>query len=218
MTATLVQSPQEILANLIDSIDAVIQSGQNLDPATISELTQMITGLVEQIQGEQQQPQPEAPEQQNVPIGSELLWILSGGDPVAFTNYLRTYPDPEMNTLAQNPAALNFVIAQLRNDLPQNRTGEEDGIPQAPLQSSNIYGFQYDPKSKKLLVRFQEGNIYQYDNVPPQVYKAFEKGAVPAKTEGANEYGAWYQGKIPSLGAAFYELIRKGGYNYTKLT
>lgn len=164
---------------------------------------------------EQQLPQEtQAPE---VPIGTELLWMLAGGNPEAFANYLQTIPDPEMNALLSNPGQLNNIISHLEQSLPQNRNASQDGIPQAELQSSNIYGFQYDPKTKKLMVRFQEGNVYEYEGVPEQVFNIFSKGAIPAKTNGSNKYGAWYQGKIPSLGAAFYELIKQGGYPYQKL-
>jgi hypothetical protein len=59
--------------------------------------------------------------------------------------------------------------------------------------------------------------VYGYEGVPPQIFRVFQAGAIPAKTDGQNEYGSWWVGKRPSLGASFYELIKKGGYPYQKL-
>jgi hypothetical protein len=101
--------------------------------------------------------------------------------------------------------------------MPPSAPAEQDSIPKADLNSSNIYGFSYDPKSKSLYVRFQGGNVYGYEGVPPQIFRVFQAGAIPAKTDGQNEYGSWWVGKRPSLGASFYELIKKGGYPYQKL-
>jgi len=88
----------------------------------------------------------------------------------------------------------------------------------SPMESSNIEGFNYDYNNKKLLVKFQGDGIYSYDGVQPFIFDTFRKGAVPAKTTGQNQYGKWWKGKVPSLGAAFYALIRNGGYSYNKLS
>jgi len=160
---------------------------------------------------------PEAPEAPGIPTGADLLWILSGGQEDAFVNYLRTFPDSGLNALLRNPTRLTQVIETLNRTMPQGERGQADGIEQAPINSSNIYGFQYDPQSRKLLVRFQGGNIYGYDGVPPGIFGVFQQGAVPARTKGKNQYGQWWRGKIPSLGAAFYQLIRQGGYAYQRL-
>lgn len=91
-------------------------------------------------------------------------------------------------------------------------------IEPAPFQSSNIEGFNYDYDNGKLLVKFQGDGVYGYENVPKFIYDVFRKGAVPAKTTGQNQYGRWWRGKTPSLGAAFYALIRQGNYPYQKLS
>lgn len=159
-------------------------------------------------------PHPEPP----IPVGAELLWILAGGQEDAFVNYLRTYPDPSLNSLLQNPNLLRSTIAYLNQIRPRGERGEEDGIPQAPLESSNIYGFNYNPKNGSLLVRFQSGSVYGYRGVPPGVFNVFRNGAVPARTNGQNEHGRWWIGKQPSLGAAFYQMIRQGNYPYQRLS
>lgn len=158
---------------------------------------------------------PQAPP--GVPDAARLLWILSGGDPQHFANYLHTFPDPTMNALMSNPAQLQRIVAQLQAENPQQRNGQIAGVPQAALQSSNVWGFQYEPKSKKLRVRFQSGAIYDYDGVPPFVFQLFQSGAHPCTTTGQNRYGRWWRSKQPSLGSALNAFIKLGGYPYHRL-
>jgi hypothetical protein len=87
----------------------------------------------------------------------------------------------------------------------------------APAESAVIRRAEYDPKSKKLVVVFNKGSVYEYENVPEEVYRDLLKGSAPAKTEGKNEYGAWWVGKDPSIGATFNKLIKQGGYSYQKV-
>lgn len=39
-----------------------------------------------------------------------------------------------------------------------------------PVQSSVIHSVGYDPETRKLLVRFHSGSLYEYVSVPPLVY------------------------------------------------
>jgi len=90
--------------------------------------------------------------------------------------------------------------------------------------SSVINAFKYDPKNQKLFVQFkgkwpnEEGNIYSYDGVPPQIANIFSSGAVPAKTQGKNAWGEWYIGKNPSMGASMNVLLKEAGFPYKKLS
>lgn len=154
----------------------------------------------------------------NIPEGSELLWQLAGGQPDAFVNYLRTVPDPALNSLLRQPDVLNNLINHFTRTAPPGEPPSSDGIQHADLNSSNIYGFKYNPKNQRLMVKFQEGPVYGYDGVPPGVFDIFRQGAVPAKTDGKNRFGRWWKKKQPSLGAAFYEMIRQGGYPYQRLS
>lgn len=177
-------------------------------------------GNVQQSPTPPQPPQP--PEEPPTAASSniedvDLLWILAGGNEEAFIGYLRTFPNTGFNQLLRNPAQLREVIANLSSRFGEGINLEADGIPHGPLMSSNIYGFQYDQNSGNLKVRFNSGSVYSYDGVPRGVFRAFEQGAVPARTNGENQYGHWWQGKMPSAGAAFYELIRNGGYPYQRV-
>jgi hypothetical protein len=90
--------------------------------------------------------------------------------------------------------------------------------------SSNINSFGYDDKTGRLLVKFQgdypqeNGPTYAYEGVPKPIFELFRKGAVPARTDGQNKWGKWWKGKVPSLGASMFTLIKNGGYQYSKLS
>jgi hypothetical protein len=105
---------------------------------------------------------------------------------------------------------------------------ESTPISEAPqmteaMPSSNVEGFAYDDNSNRLYVRFlgkhpnRFGPVYQYENVPPNIFEIFRKGAIPAKTDGKNKWGRWWRGKFPSIGASMYHMIRAGGYPYQQV-
>jgi hypothetical protein len=158
-----------------------------------------------------------------IPRGADLLWILAGGQREPFINYLRTFPDPELNALARNPSQLRNVLERLESQVTLPAGEVSDGIPKADLQSSNVYGFSYNPREKRLFIKFNgknevgDGPVYEYEGVPPAIFKIFRAGAIPAKTKGSNKWGSWWQGKNPSLGAAMNALIKLGGYPYQQV-
>lgn len=41
-----------------------------------------------------------------------------------------------------------------------------------PASSSNLKSVGYDPGGRVLEIEFQDGGVYQYDNVPKEVYVA----------------------------------------------
>ncbi len=61
------------------------------------------------------------------------------------------------------------------------------------VESNMIHAIGYDPETQILEIIFNEGSIYQYGDVPPQVYEAFMRAE--------------------SKGNFFIEHIRTG-YNY----
>jgi len=96
-------------------------------------------------------------------------------------------------------------------------------VPPAQMPSSNVYGFNFDEDSGKLLVKFQgndglgQGPVYEYGGVPRVIFELFKRGAIPARTDGQNKWGKWWKGKVPSLGASMYTLIKNGGYPYQRV-
>ena len=210
--------PEQSVEDLKDSVrqlmTLVIDSGQPLS----QELKKLIAQALEHAAGRiQELRQQETAVQQPIPLGADLLWNLAGGQPGVFTNYLKTVPDPALNALLQNPTQLKQIIVSFSNTMPGGEQPEADGVPHADINSSNIYGFKYNPKTGKLFVRFNNGSIYGYEGVPGPIYQIFSQGAIPAKTQGKNQWGRWWVGKSPSLGASFYEMIKKGGYPYQKV-
>jgi len=185
----------------------IIQSGETVPEELLNEMIGLLEEELQTPEGE------EAP----IPPGAELLWVLSGENPEVFTQYLKTFPDPSINILSRNPAQIQSLIQRFQSQITTPQGEAQDGIAKADLNSSNIYGFRYDPRNSKLFVRFQSGSVYQYDGVPPKIFKMFQAGAVPAKTDGHNQHGMWWKGKIPSLGAAFYKLIRQQDFPYRQL-
>ena len=200
----------DLINFIMEQAEAIIASGRPLSPALMGELTDFFQS---EIQREKTTPP-------NIPPGAENLWELSGGKPEAFASYLGNYPDPtgQLSQLLRNPARLDRVIETLDNENPAGVPPTEDGFQKASPHSSNVYGFNYDPKSKELLVRFNSGSVYHYDDVPNHVFRIFQSGAFPAKTSGRNQYGQWWVGKTPSLGAAFAEYIRNKPYPYQRVS
>lgn len=129
--------------------------------------------------------------------------------------------------LAQELTATFARIEELRQQNPV------EGLPailppepdlQKSMPSSNINSFAYDDKTGKLIVKFQgdypqeNGPIYSYGGVAKQIFDLFQKGAVPARTDGKNKWGQWWKGKVPSVGASMYTLIKGGNYPYERIS
>lgn len=207
----------EELRALLNSLSSIMQFAQRNMGSLSTQTKQMLSQLVEASNSllERQQQAQAASRPSN---DAQLLWYLAGQNPQPFLDYLSQFPSNETRSLLNNPAQLQETIQQLQQMDPfQANKGAVEGIPKAGLNSSNVYGFRYDPKSGKLKVRFNEGQIYEYDDVPLNVFLAFKNGAASAKTDGRNMYGEWFRGKNPSLGASVWEYLRNGGYNYRRV-
>jgi hypothetical protein len=166
-----------------------------------------------------EQPPPEGAEQiqSQVPDIARELWALSRGNPDIFAAYARSYPNPELQAMANNPVQLNQLMNQVNNTQTEVLGPPIDGIAQAPIKSSNVYGYRYNPLKKELAVRFNEGSVYRYSGVPKQIFDMFAQGDGVARTNGSNRWGRWWRGKEPSMGAALNNLIKLGGYPYQRI-
>lgn len=65
-----------------------------------------------------------------------------------------------------------------------------------PVVSSQLSSLAHDPASGKLEVRFKNGSLYSYDNVPRSVFTSILNH--------------------PSPGGAFHQLV-KGNYQHRKI-
>lgn len=218
---------------LLEYFESLLQYAQNrgasLNPASRRALGQLISqfqevieshaGRQQQENGPPEQPPPNGPAQLGTPPSNDaqLLWILSGQQEQAFISYLRTFPTPATQALLRDPAALSRTMEQLSQMMPAGQQPTINGIQHADLNSSNVWGAAYDPRSGKMKVRFQGGSEYEYDGVPQNIFRAFIKGNASARTKGRNRYGEWWPSKNPSLGAALNQYIKAGGYPYRRL-
>ena len=198
---------KEVLSNLIGQLPSMIDQLSPEEFATVKEVMSLASTRLKR---------DTTDDMDRIPQGAEFLYLLAGGDPVAFANYLRQFPDQQLNRLAQNKTSYLNVLDKLGKQVSISK-GEEQGIPQADLQSSTVYGFNYDNRNKKLYVKFQGDGVYQYDNVPYSVFKMFANGSAKAKTDGRNKYGVWFKNKSPSLGASLNQLIKQAGFPYRKV-
>lgn len=189
----------QIKAALRSVLQAMVNQGSAITPEQRQSFTELVLRAQDRILSLRNEP---------IPQGAEQLWTLAGGNRQAFQNYIQNVPNRSLNQLEQSPVQLRNIEDRLDQRITFPAGQVEDGIPKAQLQSSNVYGFSYNPKDSKLFVRFQGGGVYEYENVPPLAFKIFQQGAIPAKTKGQNQYGRWWIGKKPSLGASFFRIIR----------
>lgn len=200
---------ESLLSYAKNNITKLNKPSQQALATLISQFQEIITEMAQTT--EQPPPPPQLPSND-----AQLLWILAGQQPQAFISYLRTFPTPATQALLSDPQQLHYTIDQLNEMMPQGQTPTIHGIQHADLNSSNVWGAAYDPRSGKMKVRFQGGSEYEYDGVPENIFKAFIKGNASAKTKGKNRYGEWWVGKNPSLGAALNQYIKSGGFNYRR--
>jgi hypothetical protein len=50
-----------------------------------------------------------------------------------------------------------------------------------PIKSSMISHHAYDPNARKMTVRFHNGTLYEYDDVPADKQDAFSQNASPGR-------------------------------------
>lgn len=208
----------ELLLRFMSEVSGQIDQLDDEEAGQITQFLQETFAILQEI-GSRQPPGP--PNQPPLPPGVELLWILSGNEPNAFVNYLRTYPGPGLRELAANPNRLAQVIERLQAQGPPGQPAQDkEGMDQPMYQSSTVSALKYDPQHKKLFIKFHsedEEPIYQYDNVPPQIFELLKHGNAIAKTTGQNQWGKWWKGKTNTIGGALNSWIKKAGFPYTRI-
>lgn len=215
---------------IIEKYKLILKKAENLADQLSNEEKQLVlellTKIAKKIKDKQaellpQNTAPSAPEPIAIAPEIQMLWRIANGHVPAFVNYLSTYPSPEINALAANTGAIDMLVNRLRSMNLIEEQPAESGLPAPTYFSSNVTGVQYDPKSKKLMVSFfREGgpdSVYQYDNVPRDVYHAVRDGRGFARTRGKNSRGSWWPGKSPSTGASLNTNVKEAGYNYQRL-
>jgi len=222
------QALEDLIDQLLKGIQDTLLSGQKLSDefqgVLAKELAQTVDRMtvlrseIEQRRAQERTPEALAQLGAAPPPDAQLLWVLSGQQEQPFINYLRQFPSDATQAILRSPQELSRTIEYLSRVMPPGQTlPVADGIQHAPLQSSNVWGAKYDPRTGKMMVRFQGGSIYEYDGVPKNIFRAFMAGNAVAKTSGKNAFGSWWRGKSPSIGSAMHQYIREGGFPYRKI-
>jgi hypothetical protein len=73
--------------------------------------------------------------------------------------------------------------------------------------SSNVDRVKYFEEDKRLVVKFNDGSYYTYFDIDENVFFSIIEGDATCKTEGENEFGEWFVGKTPSVGAAIWKYL-----------
>lgn len=132
---------------------------------------------------------------------------------------------PSLNVESQRALGemLQQILQLIQREAEEPPTTQQQPDLKQAGPSSNVEGFAYDPENNSLYVRFlgehpnRNGPVYEYDNVPENIFNLFRTGAVPARTNGKNRWGSWWKGKTPSLGASLFTLIKNQSYPYRRV-
>ena len=73
--------------------------------------------------------------------------------------------------------------------------------------SSNVDRMKYFEEERRLVVKFNDGSYYTYFDIDDATFKAIIAGDAVCRTEGENEFGEWFVGKTPSVGAAIWKYL-----------
>lgn len=126
-------------------------------------------------------------------------------------------PEKAINVVKSKLAEVVEGYKMGGKDFTAKTVAETNKALKKDLASSVIKKTEYNKDRDELRVIFNNNHTYMYEDVPEEVYQNLTKGGTPAKTKGENEFGMWWVGKKPSLGATFNQLIKKGGYGYKRI-
>jgi hypothetical protein len=80
--------------------------------------------------------------------------------------------------------------------------------------SSNVDRIKYFEETRELVVKFNDGSYYTYFDIDEAIFKSIIQGDATCRTEGENEFGEWFVGKTPSVGAAIWKYLIEAGVRY----
>jgi hypothetical protein len=85
------------------------------------------------------------------------------------------------------------------------------------VMSSNVAGYRYNTNNGTLVITFNNGSEYEYFAVDFQEYEDIVLGDAVCVTEGSNDFGSWFVGKTPSVGAAVHKYLVKTKKRFRQL-
>lgn len=80
------------------------------------------------------------------------------------------------------------------------------------ISSSWISTYSYDPYTK-VLYMVTRGKMYSWFNVSEETAQKVLEGQASCRTDDPTGQGRWFVGKTPSLGAAFWQLLKGHSFN-----
>ena len=84
------------------------------------------------------------------------------------------------------------------------------------IPSANVRRIVYNDESKEMVIQFQDKSIYTYFEVPFETFLNVSGGKATCITTGENEFGKWFVGKNPSVGAAVWKYLRDSNIRYKR--
>lgn len=115
-------------------------------------------------------------------------------------------------TTRQPQSAEQIGVSTIRRNQAYNQYAFDQDI-----ASSLIWRIRYNDQTEELDIWFNSGAQYRYFEVPYDIVERVVSGNGTVSTNGHNVWGRWFKGKNPSVGKAFIEYIKKGGYRYMKI-
>lgn len=91
-------------------------------------------------------------------------------------------------------------------------------IIQGGVASSNVASYRYNTNNNTLVLTFHDGSRYKYFAIDREEFENIILGDATCITEGENEFGRWYEGKSPSVGAAVWEYLIDKNVRYEKMS
>jgi hypothetical protein len=111
---------------------------------------------------------PVAPAKKPAPIAPKKAWL---GKPVKVRKI--TAPPPVTTKLGYRPPATRVSVPALKGVSVRPVAGEWNGVDLIPVISSNVAARGYSPERALLVVQFTDGSIYEYTDVPEDVWHRF---------------------------------------------
>ena len=86
------------------------------------------------------------------------------------------------------------------------------------IRSSNVKSYRYDTEDLTLEIEFLDGSKYKYFDISFAEFENVARGRASCITEGENEFGRWWIGKTPSVGASLYRYLIQKNKRYQKMS
>ena len=152
-----------------------------------------------------------------------LMWLSWGGDAGV------EWAQRKLKQIREDK--LNEVLKQIREEMNEiDNLDVEDLkdlhdfleqdfniIRSKTINSSNVKSYRYNTKTFELEIAFNDGSKYRYFEVDFETFENISYGDATCITTGENDFGSWFEGKSPSIGAAIWEFLINDGVQYEQI-